>query len=93
MRRNAGPAGSRSSEGAPIEAADNVNMNTLAFDGECGMMDPIAPGIRAGSDTSHLAILGFDPFTTYQPARPFEAAGIGMDVKRATWRSDAIFRR
>lgn len=72
----------------PIEAADNVNMNTLAFDGECGMMDPIAPGIRAGSDTSHLAILGFDPFTTYTGRGPFEAAGIGMDVKRG----DVAFR-
>jgi 2,3-bisphosphoglycerate-independent phosphoglycerate mutase len=65
----------------PLEAANNINMNTMALQGECGLMDPIAPGIRAGSDTSHLAILGFDPFKTYTGRGPFEAAGIGMDVR------------
>ncbi|MCX6375877.1 MAG: 2,3-bisphosphoglycerate-independent phosphoglycerate mutase, partial [Armatimonadetes bacterium] len=66
----------------PLEAANNVNMNTLALQGECGLMDPIAPGIRAGSDTSHLAILGYDPYKTYTGRGPFEAAGIGMDVRK-----------
>lgn len=65
----------------PLEAANNVNMNTLALQGECGLMDPIAPGVRAGSDTSHLAILGYDPYSVYTGRGPFEAAGIGMDVK------------
>ncbi len=72
----------------PLEAADNPNMNTLALQGQCGIMDPIAPGIRAGSDTSHLAILGFDPFKYYTGRGPFEAAGIGMDVKHG----DIAFR-
>lgn len=72
----------------PLEAANNVNMNTLALEGECGVMDPIAPGIRAGSDTSHLAILGYDPFKTYTGRGPFEAAGIGMDVRKG----DIAFR-
>ncbi|MHB0912061.1 MAG: 2,3-bisphosphoglycerate-independent phosphoglycerate mutase [Armatimonadota bacterium] len=72
----------------PLEAANNVNMNTLALAGECGAMDPIAPGIRAGSDTSHLSILGYDPFTTYTGRGPFEAAGIGMDVRKG----DIAFR-
>lgn len=66
----------------PLEAANNVDMNTLALQGECGLMDPIAPGIRAGSDTSHLAILGYDPYKTYTGRGPFEAAGIGMDVRK-----------
>ncbi|MHB1458088.1 MAG: 2,3-bisphosphoglycerate-independent phosphoglycerate mutase [Armatimonadota bacterium] len=65
----------------PLEAANNVNMNRLAAEGENGLMDPIAPGIRAGSDTSHLAILGYDPYTYYTGRGPFEAAGIGMDVR------------
>jgi 2,3-bisphosphoglycerate-independent phosphoglycerate mutase len=72
----------------PLEAADNVNMNTLALQGECGLMDPIAPGVRPGSDTSHLAILGYDPYTCYTGRGPFEAAGIGMDVKKG----DIAFR-
>jgi len=72
----------------PLEAANKVNMNTLAQQGECGVMDPIAPGIRAGSDTSHLAILGYDPFKAYTGRGPFEAAGIGMDVRKG----DVAFR-
>jgi 2,3-bisphosphoglycerate-independent phosphoglycerate mutase len=72
----------------PLEAADNANMNTLALQGECGLMDPIAPGVRAGSDTSHLAILGYDPYAVYTGRGPFEAAGIGMDVKKG----DIAFR-
>ena len=66
----------------PLEAANNVNMNTFALEGECGLMDPIAPGVRAGSDTSHLAILGYDPYKAYTGRGPFEAAGIGMDVRK-----------
>jgi 2,3-bisphosphoglycerate-independent phosphoglycerate mutase len=65
----------------PLEAADTPNMDRVAAQGECGQMDPIGPGVRAGSDTSHLAILGYDPFKVYTGRGPFEAAGIGMDVR------------
>jgi 2,3-bisphosphoglycerate-independent phosphoglycerate mutase len=66
----------------PLEAADTPTLDRIAADGECGQMDPIGPGVRAGSDTSHLAILGYDPFKVYTGRGPFEALGIGMDVQR-----------
>jgi 2,3-bisphosphoglycerate-independent phosphoglycerate mutase len=44
-------------------------------------MDPIAPGIRPGSDTSHLAILGYDPHKVYTGRGPFEAAGVGLELE------------
>ncbi len=72
----------------PLEAANKPNLDKLAKEGECGLMDPIAPGVRAGSDTSHLAILGYDPYKYYTGRGPFEAAGIGMDVKQG----DVAFR-
>ncbi len=65
----------------PLEAADTPNLDRVAAEGECGQMDPIGPGVRAGSDTSHLAILGYDPFKVYTGRGPFEALGIGMEVK------------
>lgn len=65
----------------PLEAARKPNLDRLATEGENGLMDPIAPGVRAGSDTSHLAILGFDPHTAYTGRGPFESAGVGMEVK------------
>ncbi|MFQ3549643.1 MAG: 2,3-bisphosphoglycerate-independent phosphoglycerate mutase [Armatimonadota bacterium] len=65
----------------PLEVAVKPNLDKLAAESECGIMDPIAAGVRAGSDTSHLAILGYDPYKYYTGRGPFEAAGIGMDVK------------
>jgi 2,3-bisphosphoglycerate-independent phosphoglycerate mutase len=65
----------------PLEAADTPALDRIAAEGQSGQMDPIAPGIRAGSDTSHLAILGYDPFRVYTGRGPFEALGIGMEVR------------
>ncbi|MEE9564136.1 MAG: hypothetical protein V3V63_00295, partial [Candidatus Hydrothermarchaeaceae archaeon] len=62
----------------PLEVADTPNMDELAARGINGIADPIYPGIRAGSDTSHLAILGYDPFKVYTGRGPFEA--VGMDT-------------
>jgi 2,3-bisphosphoglycerate-independent phosphoglycerate mutase len=64
----------------PLEAALTPNMDKMAENGICGIMDPIRPGIRAGSDTSHISILGYDPYEVYTGRGPFEAAGVGVDV-------------
>ncbi len=44
-------------------------------------MDLISPGIRPGSDTAHLALFGYDPHKVYTGRGPFEAAGVGMEMK------------
>ena len=49
----------------PLQAARRPNMNWYVKHGSSGIMDVIAPGVRPGSDTSHLAILGYDPFEVY----------------------------
>jgi 2,3-bisphosphoglycerate-independent phosphoglycerate mutase len=64
----------------PLEGAETPNMDKLAETGICGIMDPIKPGIRAGSDTSHISILGYDPYEVYTGRGPFEAAGVGVNV-------------
>ena len=64
----------------PLEAANTPNMDKMAERGICGIMDPIKPGIRAGSDTSHISILGYDPYKVYTGRGPFEAAGVGVNV-------------
>lgn len=63
-----------------LEAAETPNMDKMSNMGICGIMDPIKPGIRAGSDTSHISILGYDPYEVYTGRGPFEAAGVGVDV-------------
>ncbi|MEE8167984.1 MAG: 2,3-bisphosphoglycerate-independent phosphoglycerate mutase [Candidatus Hydrothermarchaeales archaeon] len=64
----------------PLEAATVPNLNALASLGVNGLLDPIAPGIRVGSDTTHLALLGYDPYEIYSGRGPFEALGIGLDL-------------
>jgi 2,3-bisphosphoglycerate-independent phosphoglycerate mutase len=62
----------------PLQAAVKPNLNWFAQNGTSGCMDVIGPGIRPGSDTSHLALLGYDPYTVYTGRGPFEAAGVGL---------------
>jgi 2,3-bisphosphoglycerate-independent phosphoglycerate mutase len=65
----------------PLQYADCPNFDWFAENGICGIMDTIAPGVPPGSDTAHLALLGNDPYKVYSGRGPFEAFGIGMDVK------------
>jgi 2,3-bisphosphoglycerate-independent phosphoglycerate mutase len=68
-------------EKTPLEFADCPNFDWFAKNAMCGIMDTIAPGVPPGSDTAHLALLGHDPYKVYSGRGPFEAFGIGMDVK------------
>jgi 2,3-bisphosphoglycerate-independent phosphoglycerate mutase len=72
----------------PLEAALTPNMDELARRGISGIADPIYPGTRAGSDTSHLAILGYDPFKIYTGRGPLEAVGMGIQLEEG----DVVFR-
>ena len=65
----------------PLEAARTPNMDLMAKLGVNGIMDSIKPGIRPGSDTAHLSILGYDPYEVYTGRGPFEAAGVGVEVR------------
>lgn len=64
-----------------LEAADTPNLDRLATIGINGLLDPIKPGVRPGSDTAHLSIFGYDPERIYTGRGVFEALGIGMEVK------------
>ena len=44
-------------------------------------MDTEALGIRPGSDTSHLSLLGYPPQNYYTGRGPLEAAGVGIVMK------------
>lgn len=65
----------------PLSSASKPNLDSFAEKGINGIMDTIAPGVRPGSDTSHLALLGYDPYKYYSGRGPIEAAGVGIDVK------------
>ncbi len=62
----------------PLEAAQTPTLDQLAAEGATGLIHVIAPGIPPGSDTGHLALLGYDSSSCYTGRGPFEALGAGM---------------
>ncbi|RLI91070.1 MAG: 2,3-bisphosphoglycerate-independent phosphoglycerate mutase [Candidatus Altiarchaeales archaeon] len=75
--------GDRLTDGkTPLEAAKTPNMDKFAKKGITGIMDTVRTGIRPGSDTAHLSLFGYDPFRVYTGRGPFEAAGVGLELKR-----------
>lgn len=67
--------------GTPLSCAKKPVLDKFAAEGICGIMDTIAPGIRPGSDTAHLALLGYDPYKYYTGRGPLECVGTGIDMK------------
>ncbi len=65
----------------PLEAAEKPTMDLIAREGICGLMYALDPGIPPGSDTAHLALLGYDPYQVYTGRGPFEAAGAGLELR------------
>jgi 2,3-bisphosphoglycerate-independent phosphoglycerate mutase len=64
----------------PLTAAKKPVLDRLAREGICGIMDTIAAGVRPGSDTAHLALLGYDPYQHYTGRGPLECEGTGIHM-------------
>ena len=64
----------------PLEAATTPSLNRIAKSGICGLIDVVAPGVPPGSDTAHLALLGYDVMEVYTGRGALEALGSGVDV-------------
>src|SRR5881628_119307 len=58
----------------PLEYANTPNMDRLAKGGLVGQLDPISPGVRAGSNVANLALLGYDPAKYYTGRGALEAS-------------------
>jgi len=71
----------------PLQVANTENIEGLR-NSMIGLMDPVGPGVRPGSDTSHLAILGLDPYVYYNGRGMFEALGAGAILNKG----DVAFR-
>lgn len=65
----------------PLEYASTPVMDALAAVSEIGMIHTIPEGMKPGSDTANLSVLGYDPQKYYSGRSPLEALSIGVDMK------------
>jgi len=65
----------------PLEAASTPTLDRIAQSAECGLMHTLGRGLTPGSDTAHIAILGYDPGKDYSGRGPIEVAGLGLELK------------
>lgn len=65
----------------PLEYASTPKMDELARKGEIGMVHTIPDGMKPGSDTANLSVLGYNPRKYYSGRSPLEALSIGVPMK------------
>ncbi len=65
----------------PLAYASTPEMDALAKKSEIGIVHTIPEGMKPGSDTANLSVLGYDPEKYYSGRSPLEALSIGVDMK------------
>lgn len=65
----------------PLEYAETPNLDRLSKCSEIGLVHTIPDGMKPGSDTANLSVLGYDPARYYSGRSPLEALSIGVPMK------------
>lgn len=65
----------------PLEYADTPALDRLSKKAEVGLVHTIPDGMKPGSDTANLSVLGYDPKVYYSGRSPLEALSIGVPMK------------
>lgn len=65
----------------PLEYAETPNLDNLSKKSEVGMVHTIPDGMKPGSDTANLSVIGYDPKIYYSGRSPLEALSIGVPMK------------
>ena len=64
----------------PLAVAKKENIDRLAPKSEIGLARTVPLGMKPGSDTANLAVLGYDPRTCYTGRSPLEALSMGIEL-------------
>ena len=65
----------------PLSYAGTPNMDRLSRLSEIGMVHTIPEGMKPGSDTANLSVMGYDPKKYYSGRSPLEALSIGVPME------------
>ncbi|MGB5551275.1 MAG: hypothetical protein WBO74_12335, partial [Thermoanaerobaculia bacterium] len=63
----------------PLQAAKTPTLDRLALEGQCGIADPVAPGVVPDTAAGNLALLGQSPQAMKRG--PIEALGAGIPIQ------------
>ncbi len=64
-----------------LESAKKPNLDRIARESACGLIDPVSPGITPGSAPGHLAIFGYAPVRYSVGRGIIEAVGIDLELE------------
>jgi 2,3-bisphosphoglycerate-independent phosphoglycerate mutase len=64
-----------------LETASTPNLDRLAKEGSCGLIDPVGMGITPGSSPGHLALFGYDPVRFNVGRGVVETMGIDFELE------------
>lgn len=69
----------------PMQAAKTPTLDRWAPRAAQGRSHNVPPQLSPGSDVATLALLGYDPLTTYTGRAPLEAAAQGIELEPDDW--------
>lgn len=64
----------------PLAVAKKENIDSLAPKSEIGLAKTVPDGMKPGSDTANLAVMGYDPKICYSGRSPLEALSMGLTL-------------
>jgi 2,3-bisphosphoglycerate-independent phosphoglycerate mutase len=64
----------------PLQVATIPNIDFIAQNGQCGLVQTVPEELPPGSDVANMGILGYDPRKYYTGRGPIEAVSLGIDI-------------
>jgi len=72
----------------PLAYARKPNIDNLAQNAVCGMVQTIPEGMEPGSGPANMSVMGYDPNVYYTGRSPLEALSLGLQMNP----TDMVFR-
>ena len=67
--------------GTELQMANTPNLDQLAGESSCGLLETVGPGVTAGSGPGHLALFGYNPLQYMIGRGILSALGIDFELE------------